>query len=264
MGILKLMLNANNAEGIREAMRLAYKKQRRKAESGALGSDFSPHVSALVGTMASRMAVNNLPVTPLALWHEVAPFALIDDEEVAVEALAEYAVYVERTVDTKLAGLRETLNSWLRRAPFAHDLMRMVTNPYALDCRWQGLLEDDVIERLEGIRRLHHDIDDESGDADDDRTECPLCDGMGTVWYRGFEPVHCFVCDGDGKLEQPLTEEQASYVRKLQSSSLPLWTRDFDGTVHLAWADVLTWEKHGRELEELASRLGFSKRPKDD
>jgi hypothetical protein len=84
MGILKLIFNANNAEGIREAMRITYRQHRKRAERGTLPSDFCPHISGLLGAMGSRMAVNGLPVTPVALWHEVAPFALIADEEVAV------------------------------------------------------------------------------------------------------------------------------------------------------------------------------------
>lgn len=151
MGFLKLLFNANNAEGIREAMRMAYRKHRRAAERGDLKSDFSPHVAALLGAMGSRMAVNNIPITPTGLWHEVAPFALIDDHEVAVEALAEYAVYVERTVDTKLEGLRETINLWLGRASPDDDLMKLVRNPVARNCRWWDLLQPDVVERLKSI-----------------------------------------------------------------------------------------------------------------
>ena len=73
MGILKLIFNANNAEGIREAMRLAYKRHRRQVERGAVPSDFGPHMAGLLGAMGSRMAVNKLSVTPVAIWHEVAP-----------------------------------------------------------------------------------------------------------------------------------------------------------------------------------------------
>lgn len=152
MGFLKALLNANNAEGIREAMRISYRKHRKQSERGALPAQGGPHQAGLFGAMASRMAVNNLPVTPTALWYELAPFMLIQDEEVAVEALAEYAVYVERTVDTKLAGLKETLNSWLRRTPDEHELLRMAAAPRAMACRWNGLLEDDVTHRLERTR----------------------------------------------------------------------------------------------------------------
>jgi hypothetical protein len=152
MGFLRLIRNLNNADGIREAMRIAYKKNRRNAERGRLESDQSPHITGLLAAMGSRMAVNNLPVTSTAIWHEVAPFAAIEDEEVSVEALAEYAVYVERTVDTKLGGLREALNYWLRRSHADGPFMKLVTNPYAEGCRWQGLLEDDVRERLAEIR----------------------------------------------------------------------------------------------------------------
>ncbi len=158
MGFLKMMLNAGNADGIRESMRMSYKRSRKQAERGDLPLDFGPHVSGLLGAMGSRMAVNNIPVTPVVLWHEVAPFALIRDEEVAVEALAEYAVYVERTVDTKLAGLRESLNLWIRSTPDDEELMKMVTNPVAESCRWWGLLEPDVIARLSRIRASREDL----------------------------------------------------------------------------------------------------------
>ena len=72
--------------------------------------------------------------------------------------MAEYAVYVERTVDTKLAGLRETVNSWLRRTEAEDELMTMITNPYALNCRWQGLLEQDVLNTLQSIRASRTDL----------------------------------------------------------------------------------------------------------
>jgi hypothetical protein len=158
MGIFKLLFNANKAEGIREAMRMAYRNCRRQAERGALPSDHGLHMSGMLGAIGSRIAVNGLPVTSIAIWHEVAPFAAIGDEEMAVEALAEYAVYVERTVDTKLAGLRETVNSWLRRGPVEDDLMKLLTNPYAQNCRWQGLLENDVLRRLEEFRAARSDL----------------------------------------------------------------------------------------------------------
>jgi hypothetical protein len=157
VGFLKAFLNANNAEGIREVMRMAYKTQRRQAERGKIPSDFGPHITALLYAMGQRLAVNNIPVTPTVLWHEVAPFTLIGDEEVAVEALAEYCVYVERTVDTKLAGLRETVNLWLRRSSPDNQMMNLVTNPLATNCMWWGLLDRDVIERIEKLRAARDD-----------------------------------------------------------------------------------------------------------
>ena len=114
MGILKLILNARNAVGIREAMLMSYRKHRRQGARSPL-SDDTPHQAGLFGAMASRMAVNKIPVTEEAVWFEILPFMLIEDEENAVEALAEYAVYVERTVDTKLEGLKEVVSLSLCR-----------------------------------------------------------------------------------------------------------------------------------------------------
>ena len=156
-----MMFNAGNAEGIREAMRISYKKTRKHASQGSLESEFNPHISGLLGAMGSRMAVNNIPVDSTVLWHEIAPFGVISDEEVAVEALAEYAVYVELTVDTKLAGLREAVNSWIRRTlstPVEHEMLPLLTNPLAESCRWWGLLESDVTERLRLLRQGRDDI----------------------------------------------------------------------------------------------------------
>ena len=158
MGFLKAFLNLNNAEGVREAMRMAYKTQRRQAERGKIPADFGPHITGLLRAMGQRLTVNSIPVTPVVLWHEVAPFILIGDEEVAVEALAEYCVYVERTVDTKVAGLRETLNLWLRRSLPDSEHMKLITNPIATNCRWWGLLERDVIELIEQLRAARDDI----------------------------------------------------------------------------------------------------------
>lgn len=156
MGFLKAFLNANNAEGIREAMRMTYKAHRRQAERG--GPILDPTSLRSWPLMGQRLAVNNIPVTPVALWHEVAPFVLIGDEEVAVEALAEYCVYLERTVDTKLAGLRETLNLWLRRSSPDSEMMKLITHPLATNCRWWALLDSDIIERLDQLRAARDDL----------------------------------------------------------------------------------------------------------
>ena len=158
MGFLKLMFNVGNAEGIREAMRISYKKARKRASQGSLDSEFNPHISDLLGAMASRMVVRRIAVDPAVLWHEIAPFGVISDEEVAVEALAEYAVYVELPGDPKLAGLREAVNSWIRRTPPDHEMLPLLTNPLAESCRWWGLLESDVTEQLRLLRQGRDDL----------------------------------------------------------------------------------------------------------
>jgi len=56
MGWLKLLKNVNNPEGIREAMRMVYKRHRRMAENGEVTLDdmTSPHMFGLYGALASR------------------------------------------------------------------------------------------------------------------------------------------------------------------------------------------------------------------
>ncbi len=146
MGFLKMVLNANNAEGIREAMRLAYRRHRR---NNPRHTDDPPHLVGLFGAMGTRMLANGLPAAELSVWLEVAPFAIIEDEEVSVEALAEYAVYVERTVDAKVEGLRAAINGAFRRGEGEPSMRRIMTAPQARQRRWYALLDDDVRSSLE-------------------------------------------------------------------------------------------------------------------
>lgn len=157
MGLLKMMLNANNAEGIREAMRMAYRKHCKHATQYRSPEGTNPHQAGLFGAMASRMAVNNLPVTEQSVWLEVLPFMLIEDEENSAEALAEYAVYVERTVDTKIEGLKETLNGAFRRAPEGSEFLTVAAIEGLEHRRWHDLLENDVKEKLATIRSRSFD-----------------------------------------------------------------------------------------------------------
>jgi hypothetical protein len=57
-----------------------------------------------------------------------------------------------------VAGLRETLNLWLRRSLPDSAHMKLITNPIATNCRWWGLLERDVIELIEQLRAARDDI----------------------------------------------------------------------------------------------------------
>jgi len=154
MGFLKLILNANNAEGIREAMRIAYRRQRSAAlKQGTMGV-YDAHRAGLFGAMSSRMAVNNIPVHEPGVWQEVAPFLLIDDPEVAVEALAEYAVYVERPLDTKLPGLREVVNRAVASSSNANEALVMMAAAGTEVRRWHGLLNQESRTKLSDIRQV--------------------------------------------------------------------------------------------------------------
>ena len=150
MGFLKALLNANNAEGIREAMRIAYRGHRKKP---GLPNELPAHQRGLVGAMGTRMQVNGLPITPTSIWLEIAPFAMIADEEVAAEALAEYAVYVERTVDAKIEGLKAAINEAFRRGEGSLEIRRLMASPLAQERRWYALLDPDVRSALQSLQR---------------------------------------------------------------------------------------------------------------
>ena len=152
MGLLKLLLNVNNAKGIREAMRISYSKNRKTALER--GEQF-PHQTGLLGAMFSRLVVNNQPAEGLGMA-EAAPFTLIEDEEVACEALAEYAVYLERTVDTKLAGLKETMNVAVRRADENHAAFVLLSLLPDVERRpWFDLLDPANQNRVRTLLKKH-------------------------------------------------------------------------------------------------------------
>lgn len=143
MGFFKVLFNAGNAEGIREAMRISY-KHHRKSVRGPMADGTSPHEIGLFGAMASRMKVNNMPFDEASVWLEVAPFMIIADEEVAREAIAEYAVFVERTVDAKIEGLRAAINDAFRRGEGSHVARQFMASPAVQHKRWYALLDPDV------------------------------------------------------------------------------------------------------------------------
>ena len=269
MGFLKLLLNANNAEGIREAMRASYRGYLRHARRGKIKSDFDPHTTAMLGALGSRMAVNAQAVTPGNLWQEVAPFLLIKDPEVAVEALAEYAVYVERTIDTKLVGLRETLNSWLRRTPDGHDLLRIVAAPAATRCRWHDLLDFDVSERLDQIRvslpLAQPPVDRSFRSAEMPEDQLVILDlltwgadkSAARQWFRGWMPLPPHPTQNAIGFQGELMGVPAAAVCYFRKALF----RDKLAQVNIVWwgerpADDIVEAMFGRVRDELERRLG--------
>ena len=105
-----LMKNINNAEGIREAMRMSYDKHLRLATKGKI--DFltatTPHQCALYGALGARYMVSGVPIdNPIAqslIWADLLPFLHLN-QETAREALAEYVVYKEMPKEAKISWL---------------------------------------------------------------------------------------------------------------------------------------------------------------
>jgi hypothetical protein len=106
MGLLDMLKNLNNAEGIRESMRVSYDKHLRKAHSGAIGApDTTPAHCALYGALGTRyMSRGRLAAEPM-VWAELAPFLALHDSD-AREILAEYVVYCEKPTEARVDVLR--------------------------------------------------------------------------------------------------------------------------------------------------------------
>jgi hypothetical protein len=108
VGWLKLLLNASSAEGVREAMRMSYKKHFRRAMLGKGRPGTSPHQMALYGAMGTRYMTRGQEPAEAVIWAEVAPFMKLERSE-GIEALAEYVVFQERPAEARVDWLTERL-----------------------------------------------------------------------------------------------------------------------------------------------------------
>jgi hypothetical protein len=106
MGFWHKLKNINNAEGIRESMRMSYDKHFKLAMNGKIPG--TPHQAALYGALASRFLVSGVPVdnaiTEMLIWADLLPFMYLD-QHIAREALAEYVVWKEMPKDAKISWL---------------------------------------------------------------------------------------------------------------------------------------------------------------
>lgn len=138
MGFLKMFLNANNAEGIREAMKMTYKK----ASNHTFLYDVSEecHVNGMMLAMKTRYMTygKDLPFEAIAI--EISPFLLISSQETALDALSEYIVYKEKPIDAKLESLKEVLKNAIKSSK-REDVLRLVQTGIKANCPWSGLLD---------------------------------------------------------------------------------------------------------------------------
>jgi len=109
MGFWHQLKNINNAEGIRETMRMSYSKHLKLAKRGDIPiHDTTPHKIALWGAMGSRFRVSGVPVDNVLaeaiIWADILPFLYLD-EKIACEALAEYVVYKEMPKNANISWL---------------------------------------------------------------------------------------------------------------------------------------------------------------
>jgi len=131
------MKNINNAEGIREAMRISYnnslelvvKSGLAQTASKVSGDPLSETTTyfALFNTLESRYIASGVSIenAEKLIWAELLPFLYLD-EDTAREALAEYVVYKEMPKDARISWLevvvqrgyelvknRKAYNAWM-------------------------------------------------------------------------------------------------------------------------------------------------------
>lgn len=151
MGWLNLILNANNAEGCREAMRMSYKKHLRQGQSMVLHADTSPHHVGLYGALSTRYKGAGMPVVEMVIWAELAPFLLMKETD-AVEGLTEYVVYKERPLEAKVPWLKKLINDTLQMTHSSEEsstYMDMVPMGMLNQVAWCNLLDPDIKSAIE-------------------------------------------------------------------------------------------------------------------
>ena len=110
MGFWHQLRNLNNAEGIRESMRMSYDKHLKLATEGRIRflTPTTPHRTALYDAMGTRYMASGVPIdnatAEMLIWADLLPFLYLD-ERMAREALAEYVVYKEMPKDARISWL---------------------------------------------------------------------------------------------------------------------------------------------------------------
>jgi len=144
MSFFKLLFNANNSEGCREAMRMSYRKHlnsaRQKAEQNA-------HHIGLFGALGSRYRITGMYFNEAEVWGELTPFLFMDEAD-SIEALAEYAVYKEKRYpdyDAKASWLKKLINEALEKGVRDRKIFNSDTiSRFA----WYDLVDFDVKYKL--------------------------------------------------------------------------------------------------------------------
>jgi len=179
------MFSIFGASGIRNAMKKSYFKHYKMAMPDSVRlqkAETSPHQAGLYGALGSRIQVRGQKIIESVLWMELFPFMLMD-ENVAIEALAEYAVYQELPQKADIELLGSQINSALdnpRNTNFIKHLGEIISESqsssneeititsfgafaFLNNLAWIQLLGDALYQDIEiKARQLMQDIEDES------------------------------------------------------------------------------------------------------
>jgi hypothetical protein len=110
MGLFKFLKNFGSVEGTRESIRVSYKKH--FVGAAKLAGDSSPHSVGLYGALATRRRLMGRFGSEVEVWAELAPFLSMAPDQ-AIDALAEYVVFLERPGEARTAWLRTLVNQSL-------------------------------------------------------------------------------------------------------------------------------------------------------
>jgi len=94
------------ANGCRKAMTAAYEKHRRSSRGETAQER---HYDGLFGALASRIRTRCPSMPDMAVLESVVPFMAMTDDRIAVETLAEYALFQEAPTLANVSFLRNTV-----------------------------------------------------------------------------------------------------------------------------------------------------------
>lgn len=154
MSFLRMLLNINSADGVRESMKDSYSKHVRAAQNGTipLAEGVTYHIAGLYGALSTRYMSAKIPRLEPLIWSELVPFILMPEQE-SPEALAEYVVCAENWKGQyKKEWLQKLINSALRKIATADPNYRALVSATMLqpnEIYWINLLDSDVKSLLQ-------------------------------------------------------------------------------------------------------------------
>ena len=143
------------ADGCREAMHESYAKHVQMARQGISGVENidDAHYIGLYGALGSRYRVRGHPINEAQIMAELAPFCAMENEQQAIEALAEYVLYQEGRNETRTEWLNWCINSALQACKEEHWLglaaMGLINR-----VKWCDLLNPEMRNELERLTDL--------------------------------------------------------------------------------------------------------------
>jgi hypothetical protein len=127
MGFFKLFTNLQNENGIREAMKLSYKRVAKTLDENIPVKLFQ---NAMYNALGTRYLVNGININEPQLWMELRPFISIDNQKDALDLLCEYVIYKELPSKCDCDKLKRLLNNAIEEMDKEMGLLEFVWNDW--------------------------------------------------------------------------------------------------------------------------------------